>query len=656
MSLADQSFNNHLGRLKYAGLAGLWQVPLYLPAGFMDCRNVIEDFSAISAVHQEGVFIGQYNGDLQTEWRRNRSGGKSVPFNKGSIKDMHGRKMYFSFFGEAKSFRAALETIPERVIVKASVSHTGNRIYLNDPVLLEEYFLHKLVPVYPGVAGRLSSENARKLILKLLPSTIPVAADHLRKILTDVVSANKIREVLQCPSMTLNEVLLKAHYPESESQASVAHSVLERVAAIISVSHLRSAARLPVVGRPAIICPHWAELVINVPFRLTREQSEGIGHLIKTFARPHTSTTLINGDVGMGKSVIYQVAVVAAVKAGSRVAILLPNERLAIQAHEEINMMWPDVRALLVNKKTRKNLTDEKLLVGTTALLFREIGHLDICVTDEQHRFSVEQRKFLANDQTHLIELSATPIPRTQVMLGYGSMNVIKLTERHCIQDIQTRIVNRDGAREMVHHVKELIDSGSSLLIVCPRKEQKADLEDDAVIIPSVQEVATKWENIFPGKVRIMHSDTPDAEAKQSLDDIKSGKASVMVSTTVLEVGLTISGLRALIIVHAERFGVAQLHQLRGRLSRHGGYGICYLYLPVQVRDHAMSRLSAVAATNDGLQLSELDMKLRGFGDLSAKGVKQHGSADSIIFNKTVSVELLQEMIELLPEPESVSD
>jgi len=387
-----------------------------------------------------------------------------------------------------------------------------------------------------------------------------------------------------------------------------------------------------------------------VPFQLTQEQLEGIKHLMNAFAQTHTTTTLINGDVGMGKSVIYQVAVIAAVKAGSRVAILLPNERLAIQAYEEINSMWPDAEALLVNKKTKKDLTDKKLLVGTTALLFREIGHLDVCVTDEQHRFSVEQRKFLANDKTHLIELSATPIPRTQAMLSYGSMNVIKLTKRHCVQDIHTFIVKRDGAKDMVRHVKELVESGSSLLIVCPRKEQKTDLEDDEVVIPSVQEVAAKWEKLFPGKVRIMHSDTPDVEARQSLDDIKSGKANIMVSTTVLEVGLTINGLRALIIVHAERFGVAQLHQLRGRLSRHGGYGVCYLYLPVHVKEHTMERLNAVATTNDGLKLSELDMKIRGFGDLSANGAKQHGSADTVIFNKEVPIELLQEMIDLLPE------
>jgi len=650
MSLTNHTLDINLGRLKYAGLSEGWQVPLYLPTGFMDCRNIIEDFSSITNFNQDAVFIGKYSGDLQTEWKRNRNGGKSVPFNKGSIQDFNDRKFNFSFFGEAKSFKAALEASPERVIMKATISNVGGRTYLNNLILLEEHYLNKLVPIYPGVAGRLSPENARKLILELLPATIAIASERLREILTDTIPAKKIREILQCPLMTLDEVLYMAHYPSSQEDAYEAHKVLERLAAIISVSHLRSAAKLPVINRTPILYPDWLDLVKNVPFQLTQEQLEGIKHLMNAFAQTHTTTTLINGDVGMGKSVIYQVAVIAAVKAGSRVAILLPNERLAIQAYEEINSMWPDAEALLVNKKTKKDLTDKKLLVGTTTLLFREIGHLDVCVTDEQHRFSVEQRKFLANDKTHLIELSATPIPRTQAMLSYGSMNVIKLTKRHCVQDIHTFIVKRDGAKDMVRHVKELVESGSSLLIVCPRKEQKTDLEDDEVVIPSVQEVAAKWEKLFPGKVRIMHSDTPDVEARQSLDDIKSGKANIMVSTTVLEVGLTINGLRALIIVHAERFGVAQLHQLRGRLSRHGGYGVCYLYLPVHVKEHTMERLNAVATTNDGLKLSELDMKIRGFGDLSANGAKQHGSADTVIFNKEVPIELLQEMIDLLPE------
>jgi ATP-dependent DNA helicase RecG len=133
--------------------------------------------------------------------------------------------------------------------------------------------------------------------------------------------------------MTLDEVLYMAHYPSSEEDAYEAHKVLERLAAIISVSHLRSAAKLPIIKRPQILYPDWLELVKNVPFQLTQEQLDGIEHLMNAFAQPHTTTTLINGDVGMGKSVIYQVAVIAAVKAGSRVAILVKKQRLAIKAY-----------------------------------------------------------------------------------------------------------------------------------------------------------------------------------------------------------------------------------------------------------------------------------------------------------------------------------
>lgn len=648
MSLSQQAKEVNIGRLKYAGLEHGWQVPLYLPVGFMDCRRVIEDFTKINSFDGEAVFIGKYSGDLQTEWRNGRNGGKKVPYNKGSISDFNDRKVNFSFFGESKNFKAVLESSPERVIIKATISNISGRLYLNDPVLLDEHFLNKLVPIYPGVAGRLSPDNARKIIYELLSETIPISSEYLRSMLNDVIPIQNIREILKCPLMTLENVLLKAHYPDSEEEAFEAHNVLERIAAIISVYHLRCAAKLPTVTRSPIECQSWKELLQAIPFKLTEEQISGIEHLINVFSMPYTSSTLINGDVGMGKSIIYQVAIVAAYKSGARVAVLLPNERLALQAYEEIVHMWPEVPVLLVGKKTTKDLTDKNILIGTTALLFRDIGHLDICVTDEQHRFSVEQRKSLASDKTHLIELSATPIPRTQAILSYGSLNVIKLTKRHCVQDIHTYIVKRQEAKRMVEHVKELVNAGSSLLIVCPRKEQKGDLEEDAYPMPSVHEVAAKWEKLFPGKVRIMHSDTPDADAKKSLEDIKMGIASVMVSTTVLEVGLTINGLRALIVVHAERFGVAQLHQLRGRLSRHGGYGVCYLYIPLPVKEHTMSRLGVVATTNDGMKLSELDMKLRGFGDLSTKGVKQHGSADSVIFNKDVSVDLLQEMIELL--------
>lgn len=639
----------NLGRLKSVGVNETWKVPLYLPTGFIDCRNVYENFGHSFHDSQQVVVIGKYIGDLVTEWRPSRNGGKRTPFSKASILDGNGRRLKFSLFGDARGLEQYLKDHKERVSLTGTVTVLNGIPFLNNPSPIAENDIGRIVPVYPGKAKVLSPDNARRTIAKLLDQTVPLAAEKLRSMLSDLVEINAIRDILKCRELTLEQVLYKSHYPESFGEAEEVHKVLERIAALISVADLRESCAVPEVRREPIEFPEWRSLLTPIPFTLTSEQMAGVEHLMDVFSKPYTSNTLINADVGMGKSIIYQVAIAAVVKAGGRAAVLLPNERLAQQAYQEISSFWPELNAIQVNKKCANDLTGENLLVGTTALLFRDIGHLDVCITDEQHRFSVDQRKHLANDRTHIIELSATPIPRTQAMLVYGSVNVIRLTKRHCEQNIETRIIQYSQARTMVDHVMKMVSEGDRLLIVCPRKEMRQDEDEMQYSIPSVSQVAEKWERLFPGEVRVVHSQTPDEKATQNIEDIKSGKAHILVSTTVIECGITIEGLRALIVVHAERFGIAQLHQLRGRLSRHGGYGVCYLYIPKPVKESTMNRLNAVASTNDGFELSELDMQLRGVGDLSKAGNKQHGSADSIIFNKQVSVGLLAEMLEVLP-------
>lgn len=639
-----------LGKLVKAGIDEPWRVPLYLPTSYIDCTQVFDRFDNLPTFQQDVIVVGRYVGDLRTQFKPSRFGGKSSPLCTGTLVDSCGRSLKFSFFGRAHALEAQLESFMDRVFVRGTLNFSGGQLYLNAPTVITPDLLGKIVPVYPGVPRVISADSMRRMLAELLDETIPLAAERIRGELHQVVQGKKLRDILHAPPWTLDEVLRKVHWPSSLEEAEIAQDVLERVAAIISVLDLRNSAKPIVVSRTPLKYDGWECLLDAIPFKLTEEQRAGIEHLVNCFARPVTSTTLINGDVGMGKSIIYQVVIAAVAKAGGRSAVLLPNERLAYQAHEEILGFWPELAPMLVNKKTKVDLTQKSILVGTTALLFREIGHLDVCVTDEQHRFSVEQRTALANDKTHLIEMSATPIPRTQAMLSYGSMNVIRLTQRHSAQDIHTEIVTREQAREMVEHIKNMVMQGDRILIVCPRKEQQEILDEETIPLPSVHEVAEKWEKIFPGKIRVVHSDTPDEESKRALSDIKAGQASVIVATTVLECGLTIEGLRALVVVHAERFGVAQLHQLRGRLSRHGGYGICYLFVPRKISDRSFSRLLAVASTNDGFKLSELDMNLRGFGDLSIAGERQHGSATSLFFNKDVSVALLQEMIESIAD------
>ena len=259
--------------------------------------------------------------------------------------------------------------------------------------------------------------------------------------------------------------------------------------------------------------------------------------------------------------------------------MLLPNERLAIQAHADIARLFPELGAELVTGRTGgsgSETGDTRWLVGTTALLFRDVGHLDAVVVDEQHRFSVEQRRALARDGTHVVELSATPIPRTQALLLYGELDVIRLTVRHTPQDIVTRIVTRAGAKAMVGELRDIVAGGGRLLIVCPRRED--DEEEGGDALPSVASVAAKWERLFPGLVRALHGESPADDSDKVFDDLASGSARILVATTVVEVGLNIADLRGLVVVHAERFGISQLHQC-ARLSE-GGQALLSLPAP----------------------------------------------------------------------------
>lgn len=637
---------DNIGRLKHLGVDEEWKIPLFLPTSYLDCRKPVTNFRQAFYHGQKIVVIGTFSGDLSTE-RRNK-----VHLTKGDLVDGTGNHLRFSFFGDSRKIRSELNETRDNVVLSGTIALVAGRPFLNNPEILESSDVGKIIPCYPGKAGKVSPVYVRRHVRANLSGTVPKAAEKLRELLVHIGNGNGriLRTAVRCPDWTLDEVLLRAHYPETPDDATKAQAVLERVAAIISVAEMRKTCSIPEVKRKPLIFPEWKQLLASIPFVLTDEQVTGIKQLVASFQKPHTSSTLVNGDVGMGKSAVYQVAVAYVVKAGGRAAVLLPHQRLAEQAFNEISAFWPELCPVLVSGKSKfDDLEKERLLVGTTALLHRNIGHFDLCVCDEQQRFSVEQRKSLAKDRSHTIELSATPIPRTQALLTFGKMNVIRLTKRHSPQDIVTRIVSKDGVWDMVNHVKELIADGARILIVCPKKDEDEG-EPSEYPLPSVEQVAEKWEKMFPGLVRIAHSGTDGDVLDVAYTDIDSGKAQILVCTTVVETGITLRETRGLIVVHAERFGVSQLHQLRGRLARHGGYGVCYLYIPRPVKDATMERLRAVAATNDGFKLAELDMHLRGVGDLSRAGAKQHGSADSIIFNRQVSTDLISEVVELLGE------
>jgi ATP-dependent DNA helicase RecG len=639
-----------LKRLQAVGISAPWQIPLFLPTRFLDARDPIDRFFGLQPTDQEIVVIGSYAGDFKTRWRPGGRGRHS-PQAQGSLQDALGMRVRFSMFGDARGLQKSLEERQGTAIAMAGTLNAyGGMIYLNNPVIVEPELLGHLIPYYPGKARTLSVAMARKIVLGLLPDAIPACAEYLRDRVRQVIDESRLRSLLARPQGTLEDLLWEAHLPATPQIGESAQQCLDRLSALVTIGELRRLQGEQCPARRVLSVDQWRIFADRVPFELTDEQESAIDKLVARFGGRLVSSTLINADVGMGKSIVYQLACAAAVRGGARVAVLLPNERLAVQAHEEIRRMFPELAPLLVTAKSgARDAGRRNWLIGTTAMLFRDVGDLDICVVDEQHRFSVEQRRSLAQSGTHVVEISATPIPRTQALLLYGKLDVIRLTKRHSPQEIRTHITPRAQTSQMVSALRSVIQGGGRILIVCPRREDDEDAEGGS--LPSVARVAEKWDRLFPGMVRALHGESNPAEVDRAFSDLDSGSAQILVATTVVEVGLNIRNLRAVVIVHAERFGLSQLHQLRGRLAREGGEGDCYLYLPEPVGEDASVRLQALASTTDGFLLAEHDMRARGIGDVSASGARQHGSAGSLLLNRQVQMTTFLDVLEQMGAP-----
>lgn len=631
-----------LKRLASVGITEPWQAALYVPTRYLDARHPVDRFFGLAPVGGEVVCVGRFDGDFRTRWLSGAAR-RSAPQGQGSIVDRHGLRLRFSVFGDSRALLKALEDARSADIALAgTLTLVGSGVFLSNPTVVDPSLLGHMIPVYPGKTRVLSVAMARRAIAAVLPVAVPAAASRIRPMAIAAAGVADVRDILRWDGGTLEELLWQAHLPADPGEAEHATGCLERLSALVTIGELRSLAEERLPSRRPIPVVGWRDLLERVHFDLTDEQEAAVEQLVSRLLRPEVSSTLINADVGMGKSIVYQLAVAAAVRSGARAAVLLPNERLAAQAHRDIGELFPELGPVLVTGRSRRDPSGARWLVGTTALLFRDVGALDVCVVDEQHRFSVEQRRSLAHAGTHVIEISATPIPRTQALLLYGKVDVIRLTKRHSPQDIQTSVVLRSGTDAMIDEIRSILVRGSRVLIVCPRREEA---EDDGEALPSVPRVAAKWERLFPGKVRAIHGETGPDEMSAAFDDLASGDAQIMVATTVVEVGLNIADLRAIIIVHAERFGVSQLHQLRGRLAREGGHGACFLYLPRNVGVDALERLNAVAATDDGFELAEFDMRQRGIGDVSSTGQRQHGATGSLLLTRGVPMETFLEVL-----------
>ncbi len=377
------------------------------------------------------------------------------------------------------------------------------------------------------------------------------------------------------------------------------------------------------------------KLLQALPFTLTGAQKRSIGDIDSDMAAPIRMLRLLQGDVGSGKTVVAALAMLNAIESGAQAALMAPTEILARQ-HAESLKPWLDACGIhfvtLTGRdkgKGRDALLQQikdgsaQIVIGTHALFQEgvEFADLGMAVIDEQHRFGVHQRLMLSakGKGVDVLVMTATPIPRTLTMTAYGDMDVSRLDEKPPgRKPIDTRLIPVEKAEEMVSGLSRQIAAGARVYWVCPLVEESEILD-----LAAAEERFDILQARFGDKVGLVHGRLKPQEKDAVMQKFASGEISILVATTVIEVGVNVPEATIMVIEHAERFGLAQLHQLRGRVGRGGDKSFCFLLYTAPLSELGKERLSIMRETEDGFLLAEKDLELRGSGDIL--GTKQSG-------------------------------
>ncbi len=378
-----------------------------------------------------------------------------------------------------------------------------------------------------------------------------------------------------------------------------------------------------------------AKAISALPFALTDAQLHAIGEIEADMEAPQRMLRLLQGDVGAGKTIVAFLALLGAVEAGAQGALMAPTDILSRQHMASLEPLAKAAgirMALLTGReRTGREATlaalasgEIDILVGTHALFSEDVAFADLglAVVDEQHRFGVHQRMQLQSKggrPADVLVMTATPIPRTLALTVYGDMDVSRLTGRPPgRKPVDTRVLSADRLDEVVEHLRKAIARGARAYWVCPLVE-----ESEKIDLAAAEERASMLKRVLGSRVGLMHGRMKGPERDAAMAKFKSGETSILVATTVIEVGVDVPEATIMVVEHAERFGLAQLHQLRGRVGRGKDKSSCLLIYHGPLGETAKARLKTMRETDDGFVIAEEDLRLRGAGDLL--GTQQSG-------------------------------
>lgn len=620
LNLKDHT-KNAFNRLKIYNIRDLL---FHLPSHYL-IRNIFPNLSKV--FNDEHIIVQVKIEEILISKRKSGPHKIFVTNETGSIE--------LVFFNNIPSFIYSNLKIGNQIIIEGKVKKIGGYLQIAHPdLILNKNLISKFEPVYPLTYGLLNKQ-VHGAIIKIL--------DIMPEMKFDMNSIGiESLKITDFDSYNFKELLLDIHKPTKiDNLNSIRQlSFIELFSNQIMLSITRSQNQVERDYKILINYEIKKQILDKVGFSLTIDQKKVLTDIEEDFQSEFRMIRMVQGDVGSGKTIVALLSIIDVVMSNKQAVFMAPTDLLANQHFQVFSNLLKDFQinvALLtgsVKQKIRKEILEDlksgkiNILIGTHALFQDKVEYNDLkyIVIDEQHRFGVEQRLDLINKSNNadLLVMTATPIPRSLSLTIFGDMPVSKIaTKPEGRIPILTTSLAKSKIDQLFSSIKNKIDNKEKIFWICPLIEENDESKEKEAQYSNIVSRSEILEQIFPNQVLTIHGKLKPKDKDQRMIDFKDGPYSILVATTVIEVGIDVPEATLIVIEDAEKFGLAQIHQLRGRVGRGKKQSYCILLYGTMLSENARKRISILKESSDGFLIAEEDLVLRGAGDIL--GIKQSG-------------------------------
>jgi len=542
------------------------------------------------------------------------------------------------FFNSYEGYVKKILPLNEEITISGKISHFKNKYQITNPTYLSKdstliETIHNKYSLTEGI-----TEKTYNKIIKQILKNLPVFEEwHDKKILNNF------------DNVSWNDSIIKLHDPKNIAnyRANFYRRLAydEILSSFLVNSEIRKKIKKIKKSLKKFSKKSYNDTIAKLNFNLTNDQNKSLVDINKDLTSHSKMFRLLQGDVGSGKTIVALISALNVIESNFQVALMAPTEILARQHYFLAKKLFPkNINIKLLSSKSesfeRKSIIQSlknneiNMIFGTHAIFQNKIifSRLGYIIIDEQHKFGVRQRKLLSDKggkNCDILLMSATPIPRTLTMSIYGDLDISIIREKpNNRKDVKTYSKLESKTEDVLKFVKKTIDEGNQVFWVCPLIEESKKIDHQSSV--------KKFEflkKLFGNKVALLHGKIENEEKEKILNKFLNKEYLILVSTTIIEVGIDFPNANLIIIENANKFGLSQLHQLRGRVGRGSKQASCILMFKSNLSENAKKRIKIIKNSNDGFEISEEDMKLRGFGDLlgfKQSGVKNFRLADPI--------------------------